>query len=176
SERQEKSNALSERLEAIRLQIDEHEQTIADMDVSMIRQEELNQLIEERTAIHRVIEQMEEQQRQYTDAQAKMETAETELKEVIAKEQHLHEQIQQLEHNLETIQTTLRTLSDERKEVEKVTATSPETLLEELVQKQENVQSTLTRQEQALARSEEHTSELQSRFDLVCRLLLEKKN
>src|SRR5699024_12279409 len=28
----------------------------------------------------------------------------------------------------------------------------------------------------APARSEEHTSELQSRFDLVCRLLLEKKN
>src|SRR5437868_12469094 len=28
----------------------------------------------------------------------------------------------------------------------------------------------------ARARSEEHTSELQSRFDLVCRLLLEKKN
>src|SRR5207249_6824186 len=27
-----------------------------------------------------------------------------------------------------------------------------------------------------LARSEEHTSELQSRFDIVCRLLLEKKN
>src|SRR5437868_10289890 len=26
------------------------------------------------------------------------------------------------------------------------------------------------------ARSEEHTSELQSRFDIVCRLLLEKKN
>src|SRR5437868_10573391 len=28
---------------------------------------------------------------------------------------------------------------------------------------------------QRMARSEEHTSELQSRFDLVCRLLLEKK-
>src|SRR5699024_12057506 len=28
----------------------------------------------------------------------------------------------------------------------------------------------------ARPRSEEHTSELQSRFDLVCRLLLEKKN
>src|SRR5699024_11787490 len=28
----------------------------------------------------------------------------------------------------------------------------------------------------AIERSEEHTSELQSRFDLVCRLLLEKKN
>src|SRR5437868_7267394 len=27
----------------------------------------------------------------------------------------------------------------------------------------------------AVGRSEEHTSELQSRFDLVCRLLLEKK-
>src|SRR5699024_11294712 len=27
-----------------------------------------------------------------------------------------------------------------------------------------------------LVRSEEHTSELQSRFDLVCRLLLEKQN
>src|SRR5699024_12182788 len=29
---------------------------------------------------------------------------------------------------------------------------------------------------EAFVRSEEHTSELQSRFDLVCRLLLEKKN
>src|SRR5207249_4570777 len=29
---------------------------------------------------------------------------------------------------------------------------------------------------QSTARSEEHTSELQSRFDIVCRLLLEKKN
>src|SRR5699024_12422343 len=29
---------------------------------------------------------------------------------------------------------------------------------------------------QFVPRSEEHTSELQSRFDLVCRLLLEKKN
>src|SRR5699024_12128794 len=28
----------------------------------------------------------------------------------------------------------------------------------------------------SINRSEEHTSELQSRFDLVCRLLLEKKN
>src|SRR5699024_11469760 len=31
-------------------------------------------------------------------------------------------------------------------------------------------------EEISAARSEEHTSELQSRFDLVCRLLLEKKN
>src|SRR5438105_11292706 len=30
--------------------------------------------------------------------------------------------------------------------------------------------------ERPIARSEEHTSELQSRVDLVCRLLLEKKN
>src|SRR5437868_9040132 len=29
---------------------------------------------------------------------------------------------------------------------------------------------------EVVERSEEHTSELQSRFDLVCRLLLEKKN
>ena len=29
--------------------------------------------------------------------------------------------------------------------------------------------------DRAYSRSEEHTSELQSRFDLVCRLLLEKK-
>src|SRR6266513_3981420 len=36
--------------------------------------------------------------------------------------------------------------------------------------------SSLTRQQLRCARSEEHTSELQSRFDLVCRLLLEKNN
>src|SRR6266704_2133435 len=33
----------------------------------------------------------------------------------------------------------------------------------------------MCRQRRLSARSEEHTSELQSRFDLVCRLLLEKK-
>src|SRR5207247_7812729 len=33
----------------------------------------------------------------------------------------------------------------------------------------------LSRSTRALVRSEEHTSELQSRVDLVCRLLLEKK-
>src|SRR5438067_7147407 len=33
----------------------------------------------------------------------------------------------------------------------------------------------VSRESQVPARSEEHTSELQSRFDLVCRLLLEKK-
>src|SRR5437868_9975600 len=32
------------------------------------------------------------------------------------------------------------------------------------------------RRRRSATRSEEHTSELQSRFDLVCRLLLEKKN
>src|SRR5699024_1182090 len=34
---------------------------------------------------------------------------------------------------------------------------------------------TVAQQEEKGTRSEEHTSELQSRFDLVCRLLLEKK-
>src|SRR5438094_4344378 len=34
---------------------------------------------------------------------------------------------------------------------------------------------TVTESEMAIARSEEHTSELQSPYDLVCRLLLEKK-
>src|SRR5207249_7261975 len=34
--------------------------------------------------------------------------------------------------------------------------------------------SAFTRAELSIPRSEEHTSELQSRFDLVCRLLLEK--
>src|SRR5699024_11350489 len=32
-----------------------------------------------------------------------------------------------------------------------------------------------TQDAESITRSEEHTSELQSRFDLVCRLLLEKK-
>src|SRR5207249_11911986 len=36
--------------------------------------------------------------------------------------------------------------------------------------------TSLTMSGSAKRRSEEHTSELQSRFDLVCRLLLEKKN
>src|SRR5699024_11862738 len=46
------------------------------------------------------------------------------------------------------------------------------TAAEERVAEKENFRGTLTSEN---ARSEEHTSELQSRFDLVCRLLLEKK-
>src|SRR5699024_12379069 len=42
-----------------------------------------------------------------------------------------------------------------------------------LIDETEDLNSQLINEE---ARSEEHTSELQSRFDLVCRLLLEKKN
>src|SRR5437868_7321521 len=38
------------------------------------------------------------------------------------------------------------------------------------------VRSSAPRRHPIRNRSEEHTSELQSRFDLVCRLLLEKKN
>src|SRR6266536_6041582 len=38
------------------------------------------------------------------------------------------------------------------------------------------LQGHLRRRHRADERSEEHTSELQSRVDLVCRLLLEKKN
>src|SRR5699024_8389730 len=40
----------------------------------------------------------------------------------------------------------------------------------------EREREALREQARAHDRSEEHTSELQSRFDLVCRLLLEKKN
>src|SRR5207249_9890593 len=40
---------------------------------------------------------------------------------------------------------------------------------------QGSVRWMILRETLALTRSEEHTSELQSRFDLVCRLLLEKK-
>src|SRR5699024_11853257 len=39
-----------------------------------------------------------------------------------------------------------------------------------------NLAQSLVQKTGNLSRSEEHTSELQSRFDLVCRLLLEKKN
>src|SRR5699024_11799850 len=39
---------------------------------------------------------------------------------------------------------------------------------------EENYSKSLEQYLQILQRSEEHTSELQSRFDLVCRLLLEK--
>src|SRR5699024_2203359 len=40
----------------------------------------------------------------------------------------------------------------------------------------EGVGNTYSSLGEAIMRSEEHTSELQSRFDIVCRLLLEKKN
>src|SRR2546422_6267333 len=44
-----------------------------------------------------------------------------------------------------------------------------------IVRGKERGQSRIEVEETALSRSEEHTSELQSRLHLVCRLLLEKK-
>ena len=42
--------------------------------------------------------------------------------------------------------------------------------------RKKNYDESLALNKRSLARSEEHTSELQSRLHLVCRLLLEKKN
>src|SRR5699024_12176642 len=51
----------------------------------------------------------------------------------------------------------------------------PEKLHQRVIGQDEAVQSVSDAIIRARSRSEEHTSELQSRFDLVCRLLLEKK-
>src|SRR5207249_11268383 len=56
-----------------------------------------------------------------------------------------------------------------RKRADGGTFTAEQALQYQLVDKIEDLPATVR------ARSEEHTSELQSRFDLVCRLLLEKK-
>src|SRR5438067_4377556 len=60
----------------------------------------------------------------------------------------------------------LRFLKRSRRTATRRTSSTPEILPEE---------TTPSRQPSPARRSEEHTSELQSRFDLVCRLLLEKK-
>src|SRR2546421_5861377 len=48
-------------------------------------------------------------------------------------------------------------------------------LADELIAASKNEGSAIKKKEDTHKRSEEHTSELQSRSDLVCRLLLEKK-
>src|SRR3712207_7621017 len=55
------------------------------------------------------------------------------------------------------------------------TGTDPLDRLKQLAQPLERKELGLERHEHRLGRSEEHTSELQSRQYLVCRLLLEKK-
>src|SRR5699024_12045300 len=59
---------------------------------------------------------------------------------------------------------------------EQVSGTLRRILLYQLVYLLERQLKELHMQPLIWLRSEEHTSELQSRFDLVCRLLLEKKN
>src|SRR5699024_12786961 len=48
-------------------------------------------------------------------------------------------------------------------------------ILERIVLRDSGQRSASDQHQELVNRSEEHTSELQSRFDLVCRLLLEKK-
>src|SRR5699024_12085876 len=61
--------------------------------------------------------------------------------------------------------------------VEKAGTESREIIITDVKKQiEEYVEEQLTNLPVKIERSEEHTSELQSRFDLVCRLLLEKKN
>src|SRR5699024_11217384 len=61
--------------------------------------------------------------------------------------------------------------------VEKITNSAAEATRDNIAYLKQAVGRPITDALKGLCgRSEEHTSELQSRFDLVCRLLLEKKN
>src|SRR5437868_7163227 len=83
--------------------------------------------------------------------------------------------------------TLFRSGGDHRAEVDDAAARRAEEL-QRLLRDQQQAQDVevellvemlrrdLLQRSELVDRSEEHTSELQSRFDLVCRLLLEKKN
>src|SRR5699024_11244663 len=71
----------------------------------------------------------------------------------VQKEYYLKEQIKAIQDELGEGEDILSEVDNYKKEINKISMS-----------------------EEVRERSEEHTSELQSRFDLVCRLLLEKKN
>src|SRR5699024_12503499 len=72
--------------------------------------------------------------------------------------------------------TTLFRSQQEREKQKKEKEEQRKLLLEQKRVAKENAKKAkLEAKKQKMLRSEEHTSELQSRFDLVCRLLLEKK-
>src|SRR3712207_8817987 len=76
-------------------------------------------------------------------------------------------------------ETELKTANDTIAELEKQLNSKDKTiksLNSKVTSKQDEDQSTVKKFNELTARSEEHTSELQSRQYLVCRLLLEKKN
>src|SRR5207249_6501833 len=64
---------------------------------------------------------------------------------------------------------------DERAPRPRAPQRGPRTSFEDVTSLERPIHLGLELPEQVDRRSEEHTSELQSRFDLVCRLLLEKK-
>src|SRR5699024_12803687 len=66
-------------------------------------------------------------------------------------------------------------LEHRQNEAQSVLESTSDRLSEQIEDAEEKFQSE-TAEASDDERSEEHTSELQSRFDLVCRLLLEKKN
>src|SRR5207249_6245442 len=82
---------------------------------------------------------------------------------------HVHRHVRQPTGTLELVQEVddrLRPADGERRDDELAVA---------LGRPADDLAEPFGRLVHCLVRSEEHTSELQSRFDLVCRLLLEKK-
>src|SRR5207249_6306149 len=96
--------------------------------------------------------------------EADMTAKRTELeRERTSQTQRFHEIDGELQRNAQTLEARARDFSDRERRI---------------VASEESLRSNESRLKQERAavqeRSEEHTSELQSRFDLVCRLLLEK--
>src|SRR5699024_11964868 len=79
------------------------------------------------------------------------------MNEEMAKEVMIHNQLNQIQEKSDKVMSNMQSILNTQGKM--------------LEENAENLQAILINGH----RSEEHTSELQSRFDLVCRLLLEKK-
>src|SRR5699024_11483476 len=88
----------------------------------------------------------------------------------------LEKQIEVCEKILNDPKELLKTIKQSLKQMKKSYNSERRTQIEaEIEELKINIEVTVPSETVLVSRSEEHTSELQSRFELVCRLLLDKK-
>src|SRR5699024_11749588 len=92
------------------------------------------------------------------------------MNEEMAKEVTIHNQLNQIQEKSDKVMSNMQSILNTQG---KMLEENAENLQAILINGHEEMEKSNNK---TVKRSEEHTSELQSRFDIVCRLLLEKTN
>lgn len=150
SKAEQEQKQFTQELEMVTNDIKAQENILSEFDSSSIRHENLKHLQEEGSSIAKAIAQVEEKEQQYNKYTDQLTLAKTEWSEAHAKMQDLTARIQQLESTYDHVLVSLQRIEEEAETLKDLAETTPEEVLESLVQQQGIIAESLAKEEAVL--------------------------